>query len=284
MKILSNAHTHTTWCDGSAGAGEVVEAARKLGFVSLGFSGHAAQGFDDLYSMMGGRQEKYLSELRELQLEAAKAARLPRLWIGLELDAMSDAAYRRDAYARFDYVIGSAHYLSRDFAGACVAADGDPSLLARYVKEAFDGDGLATARAYFNIEVDALLRDRPHIIGHFDLIRKYGKQLALFDESDRAYRKLALDALERAYPCGGVLEINTGGMARGDLDTPYPTEELLGAWREMGGRVTVTSDCHDAKRLEYAFDDAVRLAGRAGFTSVLRLGTGSELWEAVDIC
>ena len=30
-------------------------------------------------------------------------------------------------------------------------------------------------------------------------------------------------------------------------------EELLGAWREMGGRTTITSDCHDAAKLDCAF-------------------------------
>lgn len=71
------------------------------------------------------------------------------------------------------------------------------------------------ARDFFAIEVNALLRDRPQIIGHFDLLRKYAARLSLFDEADPAYRRLALSALEQAFPCGGVLEINTGGMARG---------------------------------------------------------------------
>ena len=86
-----------------------------------------------------------------------------------------------------------------------------------------------------------------------------------------------------AFPCGGVLEINTGGMARGYLTTPYPTLELLCAWRELGGRITLTSDCHDRRYLVHAFPRAAALARQAGFRTALRLGTGTELWEEAEL-
>ena len=43
MRFLSNAHTHSTFCDGKNPPEEMIRAAEKLGFVSLGFSGHASQ-------------------------------------------------------------------------------------------------------------------------------------------------------------------------------------------------------------------------------------------------
>lgn len=283
MRFLSNAHTHTTYCDGKTAIPDMAAAARALGFVSLGFSGHAAQGFDEAYSMMGGRQEQYRRELRALQRDCRARGELPRLWVGLELDAMAKEAWKRDAYENFDYVIGSAHYLCLDYGGQCVGVDGDPRLLERYVEEVFQGDGLAMARRYYQTHVGALLRDRPAVIGHFDLVRKYAASLRLFDELGTAYRRLALEALEQAVGCGGVLEINTGGMARGYMDAPYPSAELLGAWRELGGKVTITSDCHDARYLNFAFEDAALLARRAGYRSVMRLGTGDSLWEEVGL-
>lgn len=278
MSFASNAHTHSRWCDGADTILEMVEAARGLGFVSLGFSGHARQGFDPNYSMAPEAQASYFSELRALAGRCGL-----RLWAGLELDALAHEDCRREALERADYVIGSAHYLCESYGGAPVAVDGDPALLRRYVDETYHGDGLAMARAYFAIEEEALLRDRPQIIGHFDLLRKYAARLSLFDEADPAYRRLALRALERAFPCGGVLEINTGGMARGYLPTPYPTLELLCAWREMGGRITLTSDCHDRRYLAHAFPQAAALARQAGFQTALRLGTGEALWEETEL-
>lgn len=275
MTFVSNAHTHSRWCDGLDAIPDMVEAARALGFVSLGFSSHARQGFDPAYSMAPDAQAGYFAELRALQGEPG----LPRLWAGLELDALAHPDCRREAFACADYVIGSAHYLCESYSGVPVAVDGDPVLLRRYVDEVYHGDGLAMARDYFAIEVKALLRDRPQIIGHFDLLRKYAARLSLFDEADPAYRRLALSALEQAFPCGGVLEINTGGMARGYLTTPYPTLELLCAWRELGGSITLTSDCHDRRYLAHAFPQAAALARQAGFRTALRLGVGNALWE-----
>ena len=275
MTFVSNAHTHSRWCDGLDAIPDMVEAARALGFVSLGFSSHARQGFDPAYSMAPDAQAGYFAELRALQGEPG----LPRLWAGLELDALAHPDCRREAFAHADYVIGSAHYLCESYSGVPVAVDGDPVLLRRYVDEVYHGDGLAMARDFFAIEVNALLRDRPQIIGHFDLLRKYAARLSLFDEADPAYRRLALSALERAFPCGGVLEINTGGMARGYLSTPYPTLELLCAWRELGGSITLTSDCHDRRYLAHAFPEAAALARQAGFRTALRLGVGTKLWE-----
>ena len=279
MTFVSNAHTHSRWCDGLDAIPDMVEAARALGFVSLGFSSHARQGFDPAYSMAPDAQAGYFAELRALQGEPG----LPRLWAGLELDALAHPDCRREAFAHADYVIGSAHYLCESYGGAPVAVDGDPALLRRYVDETYHGDGLAMARAYFAIEEEALLRDRPQIIGHFDLLRKYAARLSLFDEADPAYRRLALSALEQAFPCGGVLEINTGGMARGYMTTPYPTLELLCAWRELGGSITLTSDCHDRRYLAHAFPQAVALARQAGFRTALRLGAGTKLWEETTL-
>ena len=273
MTFPSNAHTHSRWCDGADAIPAMVEAARALGFVSLGFSGHAWQGFDPDYSMAPDVQAGYFAELRALQ--AAPEPGFPRLWAGLELDALAHPDCRRAACAEADYLIGSAHYLCESYSGTSVAVDGDPALLRRYVDEVYHGDGLAMARDYFAIEVNALLRDRPQIIGHFDLLRKYAASLSLFEEADPAYRRLALRALERAFPCGGVLEINTGGMARGYRKTPYPALFLLREWREMGGQILLSADAHAASTLLHGYDEAAALARAAGFAaSVLLTAAG----------
>lgn len=278
MPFASNAHTHCTWCDGKNTIPEMLEAARALGFVSLGFSSHAAQGFDAGYSMSEVHQRGYFEELRALQRSGAPL----RVWAGLELDALARPK-ELDMAREADYLIGSTHYVLAEPGGEYVAVDGDPARLRAYVDECFAGDGLALARRFYQIESDFLLRQRPAIIGHFDLVRIRAARLGLFEESDPAYRRLALDALERAYPCGAVLEVNTGAMARGYLPTPYPTLELLSAWREMGGRVTLTSDCHNRRLLNYAFEEALALLRRAGYQSVLRLGTGTALWEEEEL-
>lgn len=278
MPFHSNAHTHSAYCDGADSIRTMIDAAYKAGLVSLGLSEHAAQGFDFDYSMSRENQRAYFDELHALQ----KAALPLRLWAGLELDALSqedEQALSTEA----DYIIGSAHYLHAPPGGECIAVDGEPARLKAYIDSAYSGDGLAALRRYYALFGDFLLARQPDIIGHFDLPRKHAQKLGLFDESSPAYRKLTLEALERVFPCGAVLEVNTGGMARGYLDTPYPAFELLCAWREMGGSVTITSDCHDCRYLTHAFGTVEELIRQAGFKAVMRLGTHEALWEEQEL-
>ena len=138
-----------------------VRAAEKLGFVSLGFSGHASQGFGLEYSMTAETQRAYFETVRAL----GSAAKL-RVWAGLEQDTFAPDALKAENRRAADYVIGSAHYVSLDFHGRTVAVDGEPALLRQYIEEKCGGDALELARQYFDVHVSGLLRDRPDIIGH----------------------------------------------------------------------------------------------------------------------
>ncbi len=277
--FLSNAHTHSTFCDGRSSLAETIQRAKDLGFVSLGFSGHASQGFDGMYSMIGSRQDAYFDAVSSYQQKESI-----RIWIGLEMDLMADEEERIRGFQRADYIIGSTHYASIDRQNdRYVAYDGQLDLLTAYVKDHCDGDGMELAKRYYVEHTTRLNAYRPDIIGHFDLVRKHAKTLGFFDENDTAYRRLALDALQSVRACGAVLEVNTGGMARGSMPSPYPTAELLGAWREMGGEVTITSDCHHASKLDYFMDGAMKLLHSLGYKRALRLGTGVSLWEDVTL-
>ena len=279
MPFLSGCHNHSTHCDGKNTLREMLAAARDLGFVSFGFSGHAAQGFDNHYSMTLPEQALYFEEARALQKEPG----FPRVWVGLELDALAGEAELADSIARADYLLGSTHYVLPAPDGTHTAVDGHAHLLREHCDRWFAGDGLALAREYYRLESDFLCRIRPQVIGHFDLVRKSAKQIGLFDENDPAYRKIALDALERSFSSGAVLEVNTGGMARGYLPTPYPTFELLCAWREMGGDVTLASDCHDRALLAFGYAEAEALVRKAGYKRILQLGSADCLWESYDL-
>lgn len=280
MRFLSNAHTHSTYCDGKSTVREMIGKAKELGFTSLGFSGHGEQGFDSNYAMDDGRETAYLNELRALQQQTGGL----RIWAGVEEDILAPEPVKARHRKQLDYVLCSSHYVhNRDGSpammdGEWVAIDGSSAQIRQYVDRFMDGDGLAMVRHYYDTFCAALRAQRADVIGHFDLIRKNAVKAGLFDENDPAYRRIALDALESIQGVG-VLEVNTGAMARGYMETPYPTLPLLGAWREMGGEVTVTSDCHRAEYLDYGFDAAMKLVCRAGYRRVLRLGSGSELWQ-----
>ena len=80
---------------------------------------------------------------------------------------------------------------------------------------------------------------------------------------------------------GKIFEINTGAISRGHRTTPYPDKVLLGALREMGGKITISADAHHVSGVACAFDRAQALARSCGYTSamVLRMGSGGVYFE-----
>ena len=278
MKFLSNAHTHTTYCDGRSDIQTLVSKAQALGFVSLGFSEHGYQDFDQDYSMSAETQQAYLAELRSLQAAHSTRGILPRIHAGIEQDSLTPQKIKDQNRAQFDFVIGSTHYLSDKMDGKKEAVDGSRDMLTRFVNDVFDGDAVELARAYYRLLGESVQNDKPDIIGHFDVVRKHAKVLGL-DTALPAYRRAALDAMEAAFQGCRLLEVNTGNIARGYDALPYPAGFLLDAWREMGGEITLTSDCHDAAHLDCAFQESLDLLKRAGFKRLLFLGAGDALWE-----
>ncbi|HPF87973.1 MAG TPA: PHP domain-containing protein [Candidatus Limiplasma sp.] len=282
MSFLSCAHTHTTYCDGRTDIPAMVARAQALGFVSLGFSGHAYQGFDPNYSMSFCGQQAYHDELRALQKTHREQGITPKIYIGLEQDALVPQAQKEQNRAQFDYIIGSVHYLSNIMDGKKEAVDGPKDILVRFVTEVFDGDAVEMAKAYYRLLAASIQADKPDIIGHFDVVRKHAGVIGL-DTDNPDYRRAALASLEAAYRGCRLLEVNTGNIARGYDTLPYPAGFLLDAWREMGGELTLTSDCHNADALDCAYAQVLPMLKSKGFKHLLRLGTGDELWDEVSL-
>ena len=64
--FYSNAHTHSTWCDGKDSLEDMAQAAIDLGFTDLGFTCHSPASFDP--SCPGVQDEmKYQAALRKLR-------------------------------------------------------------------------------------------------------------------------------------------------------------------------------------------------------------------------
>ena len=80
--MLSNLHTHTTFCDGKNTPEEVVLSAIEKGFCSIGFSGHGYTAFDHTYCMKdtGG----YMAEVNSLKEKYKKDI---QIYLGVEEDA-----------------------------------------------------------------------------------------------------------------------------------------------------------------------------------------------------
>lgn len=249
-------HTHSTLCDGKGTPEEMAAAAYAVGVQYFGVSCHSHTPIPmDEGAVLPADMTAYRAAA--LRLREEYAGRMEVL-LGIEWDSQSDIKPEG-----FDYWIGSVHY-QRGSNGKYYAADWGEAQFAACRDELFGGDALAVAEGYF-AEVARVAAMKPTILGHIDLIVKLNAGNKFFDEDAPRYQRAALDALHAADPRATLLEINTGGMARGYRTTPYPALFLLKEWRSMGGKIILTADAHSTDTVVYGYAQAMDLARTAGF-------------------
>lgn len=258
--MLTNYHTHTTFCDGKSTVEEVVLSALEKGFDAIGFSGHGYTAFDYTYCMMD--MAGYLAEIRRVKKKYEKDI---EIYAGVE----EDAAYPLDRRG-FDYVLGSSHYFHVN--RVYYPIDSSYECMQKCVS-VYGGDALRMAEDYFSSFCTYINTYRPDIIGHFDLLTKFDEQHPFFlDNAD--YRALAVRYALEAAKGGSVFEVNTGAIARGYRTTPYPHADVLHALKKAGARVMLCADSHHASTIDCAFDEARALLKDIGFSSTVHLYHG----------
>lgn len=237
-------HTHTTYCDGKNTPKEMVEAAMNRGDRYIGFSGHGYTRFDESYCMSKEGQRAYFQEIQALKQKYGDRI---RIFLGVEKDY-----YSGETTSKFDYVIGSVHYMR--FGNEYVDVDNTPEIL-RYAADRYcNGDMYKVCEAYYKNVGDVVEKTGCDIIGHFDLISKFIETDKLFDPKNPRYVKAWKEAVDKLVPYGIPFEINTGAMSRGYRMTPYPSSEIRDYIREKGGKFVLTGDSHSAETLCYAFE------------------------------
>ncbi|MBQ8610963.1 MAG: histidinol-phosphatase [Oscillospiraceae bacterium] len=258
MYPLSNLHTHTNFCDGKYSPEEMVQAAIRENFVSLGFSGHSFTPCDMSYCMLPEKIPLYKAEIRRLQ---EKYKDQIEIYLGTERDYYTEHGEFTDDY---DYMLGSVHYILKG--RRCYAIDHAESEQIDAVREVYGGDWWGLIRDYYELMARLPERFTPDVIGHFDVITKFNEGGRLFDEEDPVYKNVAMEAMEAILPHCRLFEMNTGAIARKKRTTPYIAPFLLRFLKEHGGEICINSDCHDWHYLTCAFDMAVEQARAAGFT------------------
>ncbi len=254
MNTLQNLHTHTSFCDGRDTPEELALTAAEKGFGALGFSGHSYMFFAQEHSMSLSGTQAYKAELARLR--RLYEGRL-EIYCGLEVELHSQVDL-----SGYDYLIGSAHYFNFD--GTYVGFDRDAESVRQVIDRHFGGDGMRYARAYYELLVTLPEHGSFDILGHFDLIAKHAEHSDFFDIGDKTYLGYAFDAIDALQGKIPYFEVNTGAIARGYRTAPYPSIPILKRLLECGFMPLVSSDCHDRRCLDCAFDDAAALLEHCG--------------------
>lgn len=260
--MLTNYHTHTCFCDGDNTPEELVLHAIDKGFKSLGFSGHGYTPYDLTYCMKD--TDGYITQITKLK---EKYKEKIQIYCGIEEDAFAPAERNR-----YDYILGSAHYLHKH--GHYYAVDANPEAFAACM-EVCDKDALLLAETYYGDFVDYIIRRKPDIVGHFDLITKFDEIGAPIFLGNPRYEKIAESAIEKAAGSGCLFEVNTGAISRGYRTSPYPAKSLLYVLKKLGSGLVLSSDCHNAAHLDFYFTEAVKLLQDIGFSYVYEIEDGA---------
>lgn len=253
-------HMHTNFCDGADSAAVMVAGAYSLGFETAGLSSHSFSPFDGGFGMTSDRAAVYRAEVSRLKSEYSGRM---NVFLGIEQDVFSEPA------AGYDYILGSAHYIKTP--DGYLSVDKTAELAAAGVRECFGGDFMKYVKAYYELAARIPEMTGADIVGHFDLVTKFNEGNRFFDEDSREYRSIAYEALKNAAAGCRLFEINSGGIRRKKRSRPYPDPFLLKSMHELGCKVILSSDAHDAVSIGFMFDEMAALARACGFSSAVRL-------------
>ena len=255
--MLTDYHTHTPLCLHAEGhPREYAQAARDRGLAEIGFSDHnpMPEYFDE-WRMPLADFPKYLDLVNE-----ARAAQpgFPIL-LGLECDYLAGHESwleKTEKMADWDYLIGSVHYISADWA----VDDPNPKYLSRWRDQGVVEEVWAT---YWKLYEKCIRSGFFDFYAHPDLPKKFGFR----PEGDlRRYYEPVIQAL---VDTSGVMEVSTAGL-RKEVAEIYPAREMLELAFAAGVPIVINSDAHKPAEVGQDFDQALRLVRDVGYRSTVR--------------
>ncbi len=279
--ITTNYHTHCRYCDGFGEPEEYVQEAIKQGFSAIGFSSHAPLPFYVDFVMENDRLDEYCASIRALR---KKYRGQIEIYLGLEIDyvpGMVGPASSRFADLGLDYTIGSVHLIRNDQSGEFLGVDGTPEEYERLIYEVCGGEMAKFGAKYFSMIRTMVREHRPGIVGHLDLLKKLNRANKYFREEEPWYRAEIVQTLAVVAQAGSVLEVNTGGISRGYIDVPYPSQWVLAEAKKLGIPVTISSDAHRPQNVASYFEIAVNSLRAAGYREQTILKEGK--WLTVSL-
>lgn len=271
--IKQNLHTHTNCDHGKDSVEEMVQAAIKQNFTRLGFSGH---GFNRPLSSTSMTLESSKTYRDEVARCREKYKDQIEIFYGVEQDSMN-----RIDTDEFDYVIGSVHYVVPK--GTPIAVDDSTEDFARLLAEGYDGDIRKMVEDYYSDVEEMMDWPEVDIIGHIDLISKFNEDERFFAFDAPWYLAAAQKAIDKGIEKGKVFEMNTGAIARGNRQTPYPHTLLLEYMAKKDAKLCINTDCHDRTYLDLGIEDCLERAKKAGFTQLYAISDKGLVPEDISL-
>jgi len=249
-------HMHTPRCHHASGTVlEYAEAAVAAGLKEIGMSDHSPMpnGYMDDWRMGPEELHSYLTEVEQTRDKLAKKLSLR---VGIEADFRpgSEAGMTRllKLYD-WDYVMGSVHYIGDwDF--------DNPARLAHW-----DEVGVEEVYcAYFDLVARSAASGMFDIIGHPDLIKKFGHRAPADSEPVKQAEEAMLQAVKKADV---ALEISSAGL-RKPVGEIYPHPRIVARAAELGIPFAYGSDAHGPDAVAHGMDECLDLLESCGVKEI----------------
>jgi histidinol-phosphatase (PHP family) len=252
---LVDYHNHTALCGHATGTvEEYIEAAIGKGLAEIGFSDHAPlpAGLREGITMHEDQTEEYLSSI---QYNAQKYKAHIAVRTGFEVDFPLHDTFNRQYLhdPRIDYLIGSCHFID---GWAFDHPDYIDGFSTRDIDEIYS--------RYYAILQDLISCGHFDIVGHFDLVKKFGHRA-------RKDFKKEIAALFNEAPRPIAVEINTAGL-RKPVKEIYPSADIVELLFSLNVPVTLGSDSHNPDEVACEFDTAVAMLKKAGYRKISGFG------------
>ena len=254
-------HTHSRFDDGKGELEDYVHSALEKDFKVLGFSAHAPVPLDTCWHMKRESLDEYIRLAKSLRTGYADRI---EIYTGLEADYFRGCTNWRK-YEGIDYTIGAVHFVLDSASGRCFYFDGDKNEFEENLKTVFGGDIRRMVSGYYGLVREMLRNITPDIVAHLDVIKKNNAGCRYFDENEGWYREEVLKTLETIARSGAVLEVNTGGIARGYTKEPYPGGWILGHCFDMNIPVMINSDAHLPDSIDCCYKEVRKILRDAGY-------------------
>ena len=245
-------HIHTPLCRHATGTpAEFAAAAKAAGLDEIGFADHNPMPTEfDAWRMLDSEFDQYLQFVNDVRSQGVEVR------LGLECDYLpgNDGWISQlTTRAEWDYLIGSVHYISPDW-----AVD-DPEHVSRISDEGVE----QVWETYWTRLTEAVRSRLFDFIAHPDLPKKFGYRPQ--GDLTRFYEPVIAALAE----VNGAFEINTAGL-RKPVKELYPAAEFLQLARAAEIPLVINSDSHSPAEIGQGFAAAQAAARTAGYTQILR--------------
>lgn len=244
----TNYHTHSHFCDGKEAPEVYVQEAIKKGFKALGFSGHSPLPFYTEWNIKYDNLLNYINEVKRLKnLYADKI----EIYLGMEIDYIEGLTGIK-SFKNFglEYNIGSVHMLRTFSDGRFFNIDNTAELFKEGLEEIFGGDIRKLVEMYYNETCEMVINEKPTIVGHLDVVKKFNKNNRFFDETTDWYIEAIEQTLECIKQAGCIVEINTRGLFKQLTPNFYPSDWIIKRCRDLQIPLTINSDSHHPAELD----------------------------------